>query len=446
MERLAITTLVSWKESPSRKPLVLRGARQVGKTWLAKEFGRLHYQSTVYINFEKNKRMQGIFAEDLDPHRLIEAFQIESKQTIHPGTSLIILDEIQEAAGGLTALKYFNELAPEYHIIAAGSLLGLAHQVHQSYPVGKVQHLNLYPLSFSEYLHAIEEKQLVTLMDRQDWDLIKLFKTRFIQLLRQYYYIGGMPEAVQAFVDRATYWDIREIQNNILMAYQQDMSKHAPTEIVQRIRLLWDSIPGQLAKENRKFIYSHIKSGARAREYELAMSWLLDAGLVYRIHRVKNPRLPLKTYVDESAFKLFILDVGLLGALVDLDSSVLLEANHISREFKGSLTEQYVLQELIAKQDLSVYYWSADRSLAEVDFMVQSGSSITAIEVKAEDNLRSKSLRSFHERYPATACMRISMSDYREEDWLTNWPLYITANPPHRKYDVRGTKYECPES
>ena len=428
MERSVITSLVSWKESPGRKPLVLRGARQVGKTWLAKEFGRLNYQSTVYINFEKNKRMQGIFAEDLDPHRLIEAFQIESKEIIHRGTTLLILDEIQEAPGGLTALKYFNELAPEYHIIAAGSLLGLAHQVHQSYPVGKVQHLNLYPLSFREYLHAIAEKELATLLERQDWDLIRQFKTRFIQLLRQYYYIGGMPEAVQAFVDRATYWDIREIQKNILIAYQQDMSKHAPAEIVQRIRLLWDSIPGQLARENRKFVYSHIKAGARAREYELAMLWLLDAGLVYRINRVKNARLPLKSYVDESAFKLFILDVGLLGAMVDLDSSVLLEANNILREYKGSLAEQYVLQELISNQDLSIYYWSADRSLAEVDFMVQDGSSITAIEVKAEENLRSKSLKSFHERFPGPACLRISMSDYREEDWLTNRPLYTITN------------------
>jgi len=424
MERFALQELIKWKNKHGRKPLIIRGARQVGKTWLMKELGKIEYKQTVYINFENSSLLRRLFINDFDIKRIITALQIETGIQINPENTLIILDEIQEAQGAITSLKYFSENAPEYHVIAAGSLLGVALQKHTSFPVGKVEFIELYPLNFKEYLLALGQKQLLNLLISKDWELIKSFKEKYIQLLRQYYFIGGMPEAVLSFSINNNYQEIRNIQKHILLAYEQDFSKHAPNQIVPRIRMLWNSIPAQLAKENKKFIYKVIRSGARAKDYEIALSWLIDCGLVHKVCRVSKPGIPLKAYEDYNAFKLFVVDVGLLGAMGDIDTKTLLDGNAIFEEFKGAITEQYVLQQIKTIQDLAIYYWSAERSGAEIDFLVQWSGAVFPIEVKAEENLQSKSLRAFCSRYDTEQAFRISMSDYRKENWLKNIPLY----------------------
>ncbi len=427
MERIAMQELVSWKNRPGRKPLIVRGARQVGKTWLIKEFGKNEYAQTVYVNFESSKLLKTLFVDDFDIHRIITALQIESGIQIIPKNTLIIFDEIQEAEGAITSLKYFSENAPQYQIIAAGSLLGLAFHKRTSFPVGKVEFLNLYPLNFSEFLMALDKLPLLKLLTSRDWALIKSFKEKYIQLLRQYYYIGGMPEAVLSYSIQNDYREVRAIQKRILSAYEQDFSKHAPNEIVPRIRMLWNSIPAQLARENRKFIYGAVKTGSRAKDYELALSWLIDCGLVHKVCRVSKPGIPLKAYEDYGAFKLFITDVGLLGAMGDIDVRTLIQGNVIFEEFKGALTEQFVLQQLTTIPDLVVYYWSAERSNAEIDFLVQHSGEVIPIEVKAEENLQAKSLKVFCQKYPTEMAIRTSMSDFRKEDWLTNLPLYAIS-------------------
>ncbi len=427
MERIAMQELVSWKNRPGRKPLIVRGARQVGKTWLIKEFGKNEYAQTVYVNFESSKLLKTLFVDDFDIHRIITALQIESGIQIIPKNTLIIFDEIQEAEGAITSLKYFSENAPQYQIIAAGSLLGLAFHKRTSFPVGKVEFLNLYPLNFSEFLMALDKLPLLKLLTSRDWALIKSFKEKYIQLLRQYYYIGGMPEAVLSYSIQNDYREVRAIQKRILSAYEQDFSKHAPNEIVPRIRMLWNSIPAQLARENRKFIYGAVKTGSRAKDYELALSWLIDCGLVHKVCRVSKPGIPLKAYEDYGAFKLFITDVGLLGAMGDIDVRTLIQGNVIFEEFKGALTEQFVLQQLTTIPDLVIYYWSAERSNAEIDFLVQHSGEVIPIEVKAEENLQAKSLKVFCQKYPTEMAIRTSMSDFRKEDWLTNLPLYAIS-------------------
>jgi uncharacterized protein len=424
MKRTAASELIKWKNSNSRKPLIIRGARQVGKTWLMKEFGWKEYTQHAYVNFESNKALKNIFEYDFNISRIITALQIETGVTIDAKNTLIILDEIQEAPGALTSLKYFHENAPEYHIISAGSLLGVALNRHTSFPVGKVDFLDLYPLSFTEFLEAAGEKALLDLLKSKDWALIKTFRLKYIQLLKQYYYIGGMPEAVLSFTGNNDFNEVRAIQKRILSAYEQDFSKHAPNEIVPRIRMLWNTIPAQLAKENKKFMYGMIKQGARAKDYELAMSWLIDCGLIHKVNRVNKPGMPLKAYEDFSAFKLFIVDVGLLGALVDIDIKTLLNGNDLFEEFKGALTEQFVLQQLVTGKELVVYYWSAEKATAEIDFLVQYAGQIIPIEVKAEENLKAKSLKVFYEKYKPAMAIRTSMSDFRKEEWLTNLPLY----------------------
>lgn len=424
MYRYAMEQFLAWKNAPDRKPLVIRGARQVGKTWLMKEFGRLKYEQVAYVNFESSRHLQDIFKEDLDVRRIILALQIETGLTISADNTLIILDEIQEAPGALTSLKYFRENAPEYHIVSAGSLLGVALHQNTSFPVGKVDFMDLYPLNFMEFLKAMGQQPLADLLDSKDWKLITGFKTKYIQLLREYYYVGGMPEAVSHYSQNQDIVAVRNIQQQILSAYEQDFSKHAPNEIVPRIRMLWNSIPAQLAKENRKFIYGIIRQGARAKDYELALSWLIDCGLVHRVDRISKPVIPLKAYLDGNAFKLYLLDVGLLGALSELDAQTLLEGNRIFEEFKGALTEQYVLQQLLTIPDMPAYYWTSDTANAEVDFVVQYKGKVIPIEVKAEENLKAKSLRSFCQKYVPEMAVRTSMSDYRKEDWLTNIPLY----------------------
>ncbi len=424
MIREAIKDLIKWKDGDHRKPLIIRGARQVGKTWIMKEFGRTHYEKLAYINFDNNERMESLFSGNLDISRIITSLQIESGVTIEANNTLIIFDEVQEVPRALTSLKYFCENAPKYHIVAAGSLLGVALHHGTSFPVGKVDFMELYPLSFIEFLNATGNENLTSLLKDKDFELITSFKGKYIDLLKQYYYIGGMPEAVSRFIETQDYTVVREVQNRLLMAYEQDFSKHAPNEAVPRIRMLWTSIPAQLAKENRKFVYGLIRQGARAREYELAMQWLLDCGLIYKVGKITKPGMPLMAYQDFNAFKLFVLDVGLLSAMSGLDIKSLLEGNRVFEEFKGALTEQYVLQQLITNKDITPFYWSAEKSNGEIDFVFQSGMAIVPLEVKAAENLQAKSLKSYCLRYEPKYVIRTSMSDYRKEERLTNLPLY----------------------
>lgn len=424
MFRRSMDDLVKWKNAKNRKPLIIRGARQVGKTWLMKEFGKTNYEKCAYINFDNNERMESLFSGNLDIERIVTALQIEAGVAIEAENTLIIFDEVQEVPRALTSLKYFCENAPQYHIVAAGSLLGVALHPGTSFPVGKVEFLDLYPLDFLEFMFAMGKDNLVKLLESEDFSLITSFKGKFIDLLKQYYYIGGMPEVVASFIAARNYGKVREIQKRILIAYEQDFSKHAPNETVPRIRMLWSSAPAQLAKENRKFIYGLIRQGARAREYELAMTWLIDCGLVYKVSRISKPDMPLMAYQDFNAFKLFVLDVGLLGAMSELDIKSLLEGNKIFEEFKGALTEQYVLQQLIASKKATPYYWSAEKGTAEIDFIFQSDSNIVPLEVKAAENLQAKSLKSYCQKYEPRYAIRTSMSDYRQEEWLTNVPLY----------------------
>jgi hypothetical protein len=424
MYRFAMENLLQWKLSANRKPLIIRGARQVGKTWLMKEFGRENYDSVAYINFENNERMRSLFEHDLNVERLMTGLQIETNLRISADT-LIIFDEIQEAPNALTSLKYFQENAPEYHILAAGSALGVALHEGTSFPVGKVEFLDLHPLSFTEFLLASGNKALVDLLNAHDINLITSFKTKYIDLLKIYYFVGGMPEAVLAYIDTKSFSQIRDIQKRLLLAYEQDFSKHASYEVVPRIRLVWNSIPAQLSKENRKFIYGVVKQGARAREYELALQGLEDSGLIHKVYRVTKPEVPLSAYQDFNAFKLFMFDVGLLGALSNLDALNLLEGNRVFTQFKGALTEQYVFQQLFSTDGMALYYWSADKSSAEIDFIAQLNGAIYPIEVKAAENLQAKSLKSYRQQFNPKKSIRTSMADFHDEGWLLNLPLYM---------------------
>ena len=424
MYRYAIENLDKWKNSKNRKPLIIEGARQVGKTWIMKEFGKKSYNKTVYINFDSNVQMAELFSVDLNVERIIMGIELYVGHKITPSDTLIIFDEVQEVPKALSSLKYFYENAPEYHIVCAGSLLGIALHEGTSFPVGKVDFLKLYPLSFKEFLMAIGLERFAELLDKKDYDMIKSFKQTYIDALKQYYYIGGMPEVVASFADEKDFNEARKIQKRILTAYEQDFSKHAPKEIVPKIRMLWNSIPSQLAKENKKFIYGLIREGARAKEYETAIMWLSDCGLVHKVSRINAPNIPLKAYEDLKAFKLFIVDVGLLGAMVGLNQRTLLNGNELFTEFKGALTEQYVMQQLAVNQDLGVYYYTNDRNTCEVDFIVDNGDNIIPLEVKAEINLKAKSLKTYREKFTPEISIRSSMADYSEEIGLINLPLY----------------------
>ncbi len=427
MHRNELSYLKQWAQSKDRKPLIIRGARQTGKTWLMKELGRTVYEKFVYVNFESNATLKTMFSADFNMQRIKLTLEIETRVTIDPHNTLIIFDEIQEAPGALTSLKYFQENAPEYHVIAAGSLLGVALTQHTSFPVGKVDFLDLYPLTLLEFLSAVNEQPLVDLLKKQDWPLITQYKARYIERLKQYYFIGGMPEAVYAFSQHTNFEEVRAIQRRILIAYEQDFSKHAPVQIVPRIRMLWNSIPSQLAKENRKFIYGLVRQGARAKEYELAMSWLMNCGLIHKVNNVTKPALPLKAYEDMNAFKLYLVDVGLLSAMVELDARTLLTGNDLFEEFKGSLTEQYVLQQIITLKGISTYYWSPENVRSEVEFLLQIKGKVVPLEVKASENLHAKSLRVYYQKYEPEVAIRSSLSDYRKEEWMTNWPLYAIS-------------------
>lgn len=426
MYRFAIEQLQKWKVKKHRKPLIIRGARQVGKTWLMNEFGAVSYEHVVYVNFDNNERMKNLFDGNLKISRLITGLELYAGHKIDPDRTLLIFDEVQEVPKALTSLKYFNEDAPQYQIVCAGSLLGVALHPGTSFPVGKVEFLDLYPLSFFEFISALGKGQYVDLLQKGDFDMAAAFKQDYIDLLKHYYYVGGMPEAVQSFADNKDFNEVREIQRRILDAYEQDFSKHAPHDAIPRIRMLWNSIPAQLTKENKKFIYGLIKEGARAKEYELALLWLTDCGLVHKVHRVTAPSLPLKAYEDLKAFKLFFMDVGLLSCMVGLRQDVLLDGNALFKEFKGALTEQYVLQQLKTVKGLNIYYWTAERGTAEVDFVVDNGSDVIPVEVKAEVNLQAKSLKVYREKFHPKLSIRNSMADYRKDDWLLNLPLWAT--------------------
>ena len=424
MYRAAIEKLYRWKASKRRKPLIIEGARQVGKTWLMKEFGSQAYADTIYINFDSNSRMAELFASDLNTDRLIMGIELYAGKKIDADNTLLLFDEVQEVPRALTSLKYFYEDAPQYHIICAGSLLGIALHGGTSFPVGKVDFLSLYPLSFKEFLAATAGERFVQLLDSQDYPMITPFKQTYIDALKQYYFVGGMPEAVQSFVEEKDFNEVRSIQKRILAAYEQDFSKHAPIEIVPKIRMVWNSIPSQLAKENRKFIYGLVREGGRAKDYEAAIMWLCDCGLVHKVSRVNAAGVPLKAYEDLKAFKLFIVDVGLLGCMTGLRQRTLLDGNDLFSEFKGALTEQYVCQQLQTIDDLGVYYYTNDRGSCEVDFILDTGEQIVPVEVKAEVNLKAKSLKTYREKFAPAISVRTSMADYRKEDWLVNLPLY----------------------
>ena len=428
MYRYKIEELKKWKNSDNRKPLIIRGARQVGKTWLMKEFGEKNYEKCAYINFDDNSRMAQLFSGDFDIDRIIQGLKIESGVNIEAENTLIIFDEIQECPKAVTSLKYFYENANQYHIITAGSLLGVAMHQGTSFPVGKVDFLDLYPLNFKEFLKALGEDDLIDLINKNDINLITVFSDKLKIYLKQYMYIGGMPEVLETYIKNKDFNEVRKKQEVLLQAYEQDFSKHAPNNVVPRIRQLWNNIPTQLAKENKKFIYGLVKEGARAREYELALSWLIDCGLIYQVNRVNDCKIPLSAYQDFNAFKLYLLDVGLLCAMAKLDAKTIIEGNDIFVEFKGALTEQYVLTELKTNVDSPVFYWSSEKGTSEVDYIIQIGRNNIPIEVKSSENLQSKSLKSFVQKYNTKINVRTSMSNFKKEEWLINIPLYLIGN------------------
>ena len=427
MYRSAIKKLKEWKNKEDRKPMILMGARQVGKTWIMKEFGKNEYAKVAYISFYNNERMNDVFDMDFDIDRIIMNLNIESGVSITPNDTLIILDEIQNAPKALESLKYFCEDANEYHVIAAGSLLGVAVHENVSFPVGKVDMLDLYPFSFREFLLAMDEKSLVMALDSKDFSIIDNFSDKFLFWLKNYYYIGGMPAVVDSFRRNKDYVKTRQIQKDILRQYEQDFGKHVDAKNLPRIRMVWQSIPIQLAKENKKFFFGQIKKGARSSDFEIVIQWLMDSGLIYKVNRVNEPHMPLKAYINMSAYKLFILDIGLLGALSDLPAKTILEKDEIFVEFKGAFTEQYVLQQLICDTQYTPYYYGTDKSTFEQDFMIQMEDRIVPIEVKAEGNVYSQSLKAYCEKYHPKKAVRFSTLKYVDQGWMVNIPLYAIS-------------------
>ena len=428
MLRFAMDDLLQWKEKKKRKPLIIMGARQVGKTWLMKEFGKNCYEKTAYISFYNNKRMDDVFQADFDIKRILMNLNIESGVTITPGDTLIILDEIQDSPKVLESLKYFCEEAPQYHVVAAGSLLGVTIHEGVSYPVGKVDLLDLYPLNFREFLYAMDEQSLADALATKDYALIDNFSEKYLFWLKNYYYVGGMPAVVDEFRQNRDYAEVRQIQNDIVRQYEGDFGKHVDARTLPRIRLVWDSVPLQLAKENKKFFFGQIKKGARSSEYEIAIQWLVDCGLIYKVNRVNEPNMPLKAYKSMNAYKLFVLDVGLLGAMSELEAESILEGNDIFIEFKGALTEQYVLQQLISDTRYNPYYFGTEKATFEQDFLIQKGKDIVPIEVKAGENIRSQSLKAYCDKYKPNKAVRFSTLKYMDQGWMENIPLYAVCN------------------
>lgn len=426
MYRKAINDLMKWKNTKNHMPLIIKGARQVGKTWLMKEFGKQAYERVAYISFDDAPRLESLFKQDMNVKRIIDGLSIEVGFSITPENTLIIFDEIQENPLALTSLKYFCENAPEYDIIAAGSLLGVTHHKGTGFPVGKVEYLNLYPLSFQEFLIAVGEKQLLEIIRNNSFEMQKVFKDKIIDLLRRYCYVGGMPKVVSLYAENRDYQEVRKLQNNILNDYENDFSKHIPPEQVERTRLLWQAVPSQLIKENKKCVYGRIKEGARSKDFEISLNWLINSGLVHKVSRVTDPKMPLKAYEDVSAYKLFLLDVGLLGAMTEIDVRSLLENDKLFNDYNGAITEQYVLQEFKTLGDLPVFYWANNR--AELDFVIQLRNEVIPVEAKATINLQAKSLKSFRQKYEPKTSIRTSLADYEENNGLFNIPLYDIEN------------------
>lgn len=424
MQRKLISDLIEWKNKTHRKPLMLMGARQVGKTWLMKEFGKKEFKKTAYVTFFNNNRMKNVFETDYDIERILLNINAETKISVTPGDTLIILDEIQECPKAIESLKYFCEDAPEYYVIAAGSLLGVSIHQNISFPVGKVDELNLYPLSFEEFLLAAGEETLASILKKKQFNYMVDFKDKYLHWLKNYFYVGGMPEVVSLFFETKDYIQVRKLQNTILDQYRRDFGKHSKEEFQTRIEQVWNSIPAQLSKENKKYFFGQIKKGSRMKDFELAIQWLCNAGLVHKVNRVSKPGVPLKAYEEIEAFKLFLLDVGLVSAMCNLNSQTIIDGDKAFVEFKGALTENYVLQEIKANSNNSVFYYSNDDSTFELDFLLDSENGPVPIEVKAQENLRAKSFKNYCEKFKPTVAIRTSTADYREESWMKNIPLY----------------------
>ena len=424
MYRQALDDLKKWKTSRHRKPLIIEGARQVGKTWLMKEFGNQAYDQVVYVNFDDNKAMHELFRQDLEPNRLLRGPELYTGQRITPQNTLLIFDEVQEVPRALASLKYFYENAPQYSIMCAGSLLGIALHQGTSFPVGKVDFLRLYPMNFDEFLRANDKAQLADMLKNGDTSLINALGPVCRELLKQYFVIGGMPEAVSEYISSHDFKEVQIIQDNIIRAYEHDFSKHAPNDIVPKINMVWNSIPAQLARENNRFLYGVVREGGRAREFETAILWLLDCGLIHKLYRSTHPVLPLKSTMDLKTFKIYLNDIGLLSRLSGLHPEILLHGNDLFTEYKGTLTEQFVLQELICHQDIQIGYYTNERSTAEIDFLLDTGSHLIPLEVKASTNLKAKSLKTYIEKFHPDITIRASMADYRREETILNLPLY----------------------
>lgn len=423
MERSIYQSLLGWKNKQERKPLILNGARQVGKTYILQEFGRREYRQLAFFSLDRDQKAAEVFEKGGSTADMLMALSAISQVDITPNDTLVVLDEIQDCPKALEALKYFCEDTPDIHIIVAGSLLGISLHNGVSYPVGKVEELRLYPMNFLEFLGAMGKRQLVSILTDANWNVVNMLETELTSLLRQYYYVGGMPAAVLAHVRQKGLQEVRSIQTQILLDYRRDFSKHAPGREVSRINMVWDSIPAQLAKENKKFVYGAVRKSARAADFELAIQWLIDAGLAYKVQRVNTPRLPLKFYEDSNAFKLFMLDVGLMGAMAETSAESTLVGDGIFSEYKGAFTELYVLTQLKSR-GMSLYYHAVDNSTIEIDLLAQWHDRVVPIEVKAAVNVKAKSLRTFIMRHPQLKALRFSMLPYKDQDWMVNVPLY----------------------
>lgn len=428
MKRMLMDELVLWKSNPNRKPLVLNGARQVGKTWLLKEFGTRHFESVAYVSLDNDAVARSYFDMDLDARRIIASLSLQLNMDIVPEKTLIILDEIQACPKAITALKYFCESAPEYAVAAAGSLLGLSAHEGSGFPVGKVNMLDLHPLTFSEFLEATGNGRYAGLIESGDVNLMTPFAPTLEGLLRRYYVVGGMPGAVNAYLAGDDFRAARKVQEELLAGYERDFSKHVPPRLLGRMMLAWASIPRHLSRENKRFVFGQVRKGGRAADFEECLAWLEEAGLIHKVQRVDRPGLPLSAYTEQAIFKVFLLDIGLLGAMCELNPEAILAGSAVFTEFKGALTEQYVCQELIASCGFTPFYWSAENSTGEIDFLVQGGGKIYPIEVKAKENLKAKSLRAFAGKYDGVHARRFSMSGYRDQDWMRNVPLYAIGH------------------
>ncbi len=424
MERLVLQHLRVWKDRTDRKPLIVNGARQVGKTWALREFARREYKKEAYVVCRKNELVAQIFRKDFDTKRILLALSAVAHVDITPGDTLVILDEVQEIPEAIEALKYFCEEAPEYHIAVAGSQLGISLHRDVSYPVGKVNEIDVFPMSYGEFLLAKGEVQAYRLLEERNFEVTNLLHEKYVDLLRQYYYVGGMPEAVKTYVESGALQEVRRVQLEILKGYERDFSKHAPKEQVERIRMVWRSIPSQLFKVNKKFIYGAIRQGARAKEFELAIEWLADSGLLYKVQRCTKPALPLNVYEDVSAFKLYLVDIGLLGAMVSTDPAQMLINNQVFSEYKGGMTEEYVLQEMKNRGIAPIYYHNTDKSRLEIDFLIQRQGQLLPIEVKAEGNVKANSLTALLRSEPEMQAVRFSILPYKRQEQLCCMPLY----------------------